>query len=52
MSTSSLDGAGHADSGSNYLNAKRGLMSWIFTIDHKRIGVMYLATVLSFFHLT
>ena len=49
MSTSSLDGAGHADSGSNYLNAKRGLMSWIFTIDHKRIGVMYLATVLSFF---
>jgi len=26
----------------NYLNAKKGLMSWLFTLDHKRIGVMYL----------
>jgi cytochrome c oxidase subunit 1 len=34
---------------SYYLNAKKGLMSWLFTIDHKRIGVMYLATVLTFF---
>ncbi|MFM2249062.1 MAG: hypothetical protein RL071_5137 [Pseudomonadota bacterium] len=49
MSTSTLDGVGHGASGSNYLNAKKGLMSWLFTIDHKRIGVMYLATVLTFF---
>lgn len=49
MSTSTLDGVGHGASGSNYLNAKKGLMSWLFTIDHKRIGVMYLVTVLTFF---
>lgn len=29
----------------NYLQAKRGLMSWLITIDHKRIGVMYLIAV-------
>lgn len=33
----------------NYLNAKRGLISWAFTLDHKRIGVMYLIAVLTFF---
>jgi cytochrome c oxidase subunit 1 len=51
MSPSTLDGIGEAGHGhgESYLTAKRGLLSWIFTIDHKRIGVMYLATVLSFF---
>lgn len=34
---------------SNYLNHERGLWSWIVTIDHKRIGLMYLATILVFF---
>jgi cytochrome c oxidase subunit 1 len=29
----------------NYIQAKRGLMSWLITIDHKRIGVMYLIAV-------
>lgn len=34
----------------NYINAKKGLLSWLFTIDHKRIGIMYLAFILlSFF---
>ena len=33
----------------SYLNAKRGLMSWLVTVDHKRIGVMYLIMVLSAF---
>jgi cytochrome c oxidase subunit 1 len=33
----------------NYLNAKRGIGSWLFTVDHKRIGLMYLAAVLTFF---
>ena len=35
---------GHS-SGVNYLNAKKGLMSWLTTVDHKRIGLMYLAAV-------
>ena len=29
--------------GANYLNTPRGWRSWIFSLDHKRIGVMYLA---------
>ncbi len=34
----------------NYLNAKSGIASWLFTVDHKRIGVMYLVlTTVSFF---
>ncbi|MBK8480411.1 MAG: cytochrome c oxidase subunit I [Proteobacteria bacterium] len=33
----------------NYLTAQRGLLSWLFTLDHKRIGVMYLISVLTFF---
>ena len=35
--------------GDNYLNHSKGLMSWLTTLDHKRIGVMYLFTVLTFF---
>ena len=26
----------------NYLNEQKGLKSWLLTLDHKRIGVMYL----------
>jgi len=33
----------------NYLTFTRGILSWIFTLDHKRIGVMYLFAVLSSF---
>lgn len=33
----------------NYLNNKKGLLSWIFTLDHKRIGLLYLITVGGFF---
>lgn len=29
-----------AHDGKNYLNASRGVLSWLFTLDHKRIGVM------------
>jgi cytochrome c oxidase subunit 1 len=25
----------------NYLNATKGIWSWMYTVDHKRIGVMY-----------
>jgi cytochrome c oxidase subunit 1 len=35
--------------GDNYLNHTSGLWSWLFTLDHKRIGVMYLIGVLSMF---
>jgi len=30
----------------NYLNADRGVWSWLTTVDHKRIAVMYLVSVL------
>ncbi len=34
----------------NYLNETRGIWSWMTTLDHKRIGVMYLVGVIvSFF---
>ena len=36
---------------SNYLTATRGLKSWLFTLDHKRIGIMYLIAILSSFFL-
>ena len=35
----------------NYLTHSRGISSWIFTLDHKRIGVMYLVSVLVAFFL-
>jgi len=31
----------------NYLTHTRGFRSWAFTLDHKRIGVMYLVGVLT-----
>jgi len=35
-------GAEPAGTEVNYLTCERGIKSWIFTVDHKRIGVMYL----------
>src|SRR3954471_18912795 len=35
----------------NYLTHDKGVLSWIFTLDHKRIGVMYLCSVLVAFAL-
>ncbi len=35
--------------GDNYLTHGRGVMSWLFTLDHKRIGIMYMVTILSAF---
>ena len=32
--------------GSGYLHEPRGLKSWLTTVDHKRIGVMYLWSIL------
>jgi cytochrome c oxidase subunit 1 len=44
MADSHADHAGH-----NYLNHEKGLWSWLSTLDHKRIGVMYFITVMIFF---
>jgi cytochrome c oxidase subunit 1 len=33
----------------NYLNADRGVRSWLLTLDHKRIALMYFASVLVMF---
>ena len=33
----------------NYLNHEKGLWSWLTTVDHKRIGLMYFYTVTLFF---
>ena len=49
MSSSTASVGGTEEHGTTYLNAKTGIMSWLITIDHKRIGVMYLATILLFF---
>ncbi len=40
--------AAHTE-GKNYLNWEKGLWSWLTTYDHKRIGIMYMITVLVFF---
>ncbi|MFW6031034.1 MAG: cytochrome c oxidase subunit I [Myxococcota bacterium] len=39
---------GHAGAheGENYLTHERGAASWLLTLDHKRIGIMYLISVL------
>lgn len=33
----------------HYLNHDKSLKSWLLTVDHKRIGLMYLASVIFFF---
>ena len=35
----------------NFYTAKRGIMSWLYTLDHKRIGLMYLVFVIASFAL-
>jgi cytochrome c oxidase subunit I len=37
------------DHGTNYLNHSRGILSWLLTLDHKRIGLMYMVVVLGAF---
>jgi len=34
-----------AESRVNYLNAAYGIKSWLLTVDHKRIGLLYLASI-------
>jgi cytochrome c oxidase subunit 1 len=35
----------------NYLSRTHGLRSWLFTLDHKRIAIMYLVSILASFFL-
>ena len=35
----------------NYLTHERGFLSWALTVDHKRIGIMYMVGILSAFFL-
>jgi cytochrome c oxidase subunit 1 len=39
----------HREREVDYLEAKKGLWSWMTTVDHKRLGVMYLIFVLGAF---
>lgn len=41
--------AGHDDHGDNYLTHGRGILSWMFTLDHKRIGILYMVGVVAMF---
>jgi cytochrome c oxidase subunit I len=45
--TPSHESATHAHV--DYLHTKTGIKSWLFTVDHKRIGIMYLVSVITFF---
>jgi cytochrome c oxidase subunit 1 len=35
----------------HYLNADYGIRSWLLTVDHKRIALLYLASITLFFFL-
>ncbi|MEN8151849.1 MAG: cbb3-type cytochrome c oxidase subunit I, partial [Planctomycetota bacterium] len=41
---------GHAE-GDNYITHGKGLKSWLVTLDHKRIGVLYIISILTSFFL-
>ncbi|MGE4130935.1 MAG: cytochrome c oxidase subunit I [Bdellovibrionales bacterium] len=44
-----MSAAHTAGSGKNYLNEKSGIWSWLTTLDHKRIGLLYMGSVMTFF---
>ncbi len=39
----------HAGHDVDYIHAEKGLKSWLLTLDHKRIGILYFVTVMFFF---
>jgi cytochrome c oxidase subunit I len=49
MTTLDISKPVHAPAHDNYLTHTRGFLSWALTLDHKRIGVMYLVSVLTSF---
>ncbi|WP_437598418.1 cytochrome c oxidase subunit I [Sorangium sp. So ce590] len=44
VTTLDVNTAPDAGHGVDYIRAKSGIMSWLTTVDHKRIGLMYLAS--------
>jgi cytochrome c oxidase subunit 1 len=46
---STIDTTGLARPALNYLNVKTGFLSWALTLDHKRIGILYLCGILTAF---
>lgn len=49
MSNSTTLNPGYASDSENYLKNTSGVLSWLFTLDHKRIGIMYLIGILTAF---
>src|SRR2546421_5792192 len=47
--TPNSSGGEHKLPGEHYLNATYGIRSWLLTTDHKRIALLYLASVTFFF---
>ena len=48
--TSPASAGAASDEAPNYLTHETGWKSWAFTVDHKRIGLMYLVSIIvSFF---
>jgi len=47
----SMEGRAESEIPINYLTADNSLKSWLFTIDHKRIAVLYLISITLFFFL-
>lgn len=39
----------HEPSSESYLKNPKGFWSWVYTVDHKRIGLLYLFSILLFF---
>ena len=44
-----LDGTSSESAEVNYINCEKGFWSWWMTIDHKRLGLLYLGSILIFF---
>jgi cytochrome c oxidase subunit 1 len=40
-----VDDEGHEPEGDNYISVAHGLSSWLLTVDHKRIGILYLLSI-------
>ena len=49
MSTTPQASLSHQLPEEHYLNSTYGIRSWLLTTDHKRIGLLYLASVTFFF---
>ncbi len=49
VDAAAVGGRGPKPTPENYLNCDTSVASWMFTLDHKRIGIMYLIAVMSMF---